>query len=225
MQINLIPVCEPGVSYGGKMMTEAITRFRKRLLAVIVVLPEEGFEYSGEEATPDNITSAEINAVIALFREPGTIGQVTGFIHEEGININLSGTGGWYGQKFMECLTQNDIQPWFYPAISVFEKFKEWSGKSEKFSEIDFGLSTFERLKYWERFLIDEIVQHLYTENLGFFGASRTGTWQKSWQADEIEENYIDKAQLEAILSNTTFYRTFLDEIASLRVLNKLNVP
>lgn len=223
MQINLVPVCEPGVSYGGEMMRDAITRFRKRLLAVIVVCPEEDFEYSGEEARPDNITCVDINAAIALFREPGTIGQVTGFIHENGMNINLSGTGGWYGEEFMKCLTQNNIQPWFYPVEPVYETFKEWSGKSE----ISYGLdlSNHERLKYWEQFLIDEIVPHLYTEMLNIFGGRRTGTWQKSWQTDEIEEDSPDKDQLEAILSNTAFYRTFLDEIASLRVLNKLSVP
>ena len=119
MQINLVPVCEPGVSYGSKTMTNAITHFRKQLLAVIVICPEESFEYLGEEPRPDNITSAYINAVIVLFREPGTIGQVTGFIHEDGININRSGTGGAYGEKFMECLTKNDIQPWFYPVKKV----------------------------------------------------------------------------------------------------------
>ncbi|MEH2312270.1 MAG: hypothetical protein V7K35_12920 [Nostoc sp.] len=225
MQINLVPVCESGVSYGGEMMRDAITRFRKRLLAVIVVCPEEGFEYTGEEARPDNITRVHINAAIALFREPGTIGQVTGFIHENGMNINISGTGGRYGQEFMKCLTQNDIQPWFYPVKPVYERFKEWSGKSENFYEVGLDLSNHERLKYWEQFLIDEIVPHLYTEMLSIFGGRRTGTWQKSWQTDETEEDYTDKDQLEAILSNTAFSRTFLDEIASLRVLNKLSVP
>ena len=225
MQINLVPVCDPGVSYGGEMMRDAITRFRKRLLAVIVVCPEEDFEYSGEEARPDNITCIDINAAIALFREPGTIGQVTGFIHENGMNINLSGTGGWYGEEFMKCLTQNNIQPWFYPVKPVYERFQEWSGKSENFYELGLDLSNHERLKYWEQFLIDEIVPHLYTEMLSIFGGRRTGTWQKSWQTDETEDDYIDKDQLEAILSNTSFYRTFLDEISSLRVLNKLSVP
>lgn len=223
MQINLVPVCDPGVSYGSEIIRDAITRFRKRLLAVIVVCPEEGFEYSGEEARPDNITRTHINAAIVLFREPGTIGQVTGFIHENGMNINLSGTGGWYGEEFMKCLTQNNIQPWFYPVEPVYEKFKEWSGKYDEFSGIELDLSTHERLKYWEQFLIDNVVPHLYTEMLSFFGGIRTGTWQKSWQADDIEEDYADKDQLEAILSNTSFHRTFLDEIASLRVLNKLN--
>ncbi len=225
MQINLVPVCEPGVPYGGEMMRDAITRFRKRLLAVIVVCPEEGFEYSGEEARPDNITRVHINAVIALFREPGTIAQVTGFIHENGMNINISGTGGRYGEEFMKCLTQNNIQPWFYPVKPVYERFKEWSGKSEDFSGLDLDLSNHERLKYWEQFLIDEIVPHLYTEMISLFGGRRTGTWQKSWQTDETEEDYTDKDQLEAILSNTAFYRTFGDEVASLRVLNKLSVP
>ncbi|MEP6485977.1 hypothetical protein NDI43_02145 [Microcoleus vaginatus GB2-A3] len=226
MQINLVPVCEPGNPYGGEMMRDAITRFRKRLLAVIVVCPEAGFEYSGEEARPDNITRTHINAAIALFREPGTIGQVTGFIHENGMNINISGTGGRYGQEFMKCLIKNDIQPWFYPVKSVYEKFKEWSGKYENFSGVDLDLPTHQRLHYWEHFLIDNIVPHLYTESMGIFGLShRTGTWKKSWQADEIEEDYTDKYQLEAILSNTNFHLTFLDEIASLRVLNKLSVP
>ncbi|MBD2529226.1 hypothetical protein H6G97_06430 [Nostoc flagelliforme FACHB-838] len=109
MQINLVPVCDPGVSYGGEMMRDAITRFRKRLLAVIVVCPKEDFKYSGEEARPDNITRVHINAAIALFREPGTIGQVTGFIHENGMNINLSGTGGWYGEEFMKCYSKSYI--------------------------------------------------------------------------------------------------------------------
>ncbi|MDZ8225848.1 hypothetical protein [Nostoc sp. ChiVER01] len=160
-----------------------------------------------------------------MFREPGTIAQVTGFIHENGMNINISGTGARYGEEFMKCLTQNDIQPWFYPVKPVYERFQEWSGKSENFYELDLDLSNHERLKYWEQFLIDEIVPHLYTERLNIFGGRRTGTWQKSWQIDETEEDYPDKDQLEAILSNTAFYCTFLDEIASLRVLNKLTVP
>lgn len=224
MQLNLIPVCEPGISYGSAMMTDAITRFRKQLLAVIVVCPEEDFKYLGEEAKPDNIIRTHITAAIALFREPGTIGQVTGFIHEHGMNINLSGTGGSYGKKFMECLTQNSIQPWFYPATPIYEKFEEWSGKAGDLSGIDY-LPTCERLKYWEQFLMDKIFPHLYTEMLGFFGGRRTGTWQKTWQADEADDDYTDKEQLEAILSNTAFHYTFLNEIASLRVLNKLNIP
>ena len=225
MQINLVPVCEPGNPYGGEMMRDAITRFRKRLLAVIVVCPEAGFEYSGEEARPDNITRAYINAAIALFREPGTIGQVTGFIHENGMNIHISDTGGRYGEEFMKCLSQNDIQPCFYPVKPVYDIFQEWSEKSGTFSiRGGLDLSAHERLKYWEQFLINEIVPHLYTESMGFLGLSRrTGTWQKSWQADEIEEDYTDKDQLEAILSNTNFSLTFRDEIASLRVLNKLS--
>lgn len=225
MQINLVPVCEPGVSYGSEMMMDALTRFRKQLLAVIVVCPKEDFEFSGEEARPDNITRADIKAAIALFREPGTIGQITGLIHEDGININLSSPDGWYGYEFMKCLTQNNIQPWFYPVKLVYERFKEWSGKTKDFSRVDLDLSTHARLKYWEQFLIDEIAPHLYTEMLGILGGSRTGSWQKSWQADEIEEDYADKDQLDAILANTEFYRTFLNEIKSLRTLNKLNVP
>jgi hypothetical protein len=217
MQINLVPVCEPGNPHGGKMMRDAIARFRKRLLAVIVVCPEEGFEFSGEKARPDNITSADITAAIVLFREPGTIGQVTGFIHEDGMNINLTGTGGSYGKEFMKCLIQNEIQPWFYPVKPVYEIF---------FSRVGLDLLTHERLKYWEQFLIDKIVPNLYTKNLGFLGLnSRTGTWQDSWQADETEQDYTNKEELEAILSNTDFHRTFLDEIASLRVLNQLRVP
>lgn len=225
MQINLVPVCEPGISYGGKMMRDAITRFRKRLLAVIVICPEEGFEYSGKKPRPDNITSADITAAIVLFREPGTIGQITGFIHEDGMNINLTGTGGSYGEEFMKCLTQNDIKPLFGSREKVYDIFQNMSEKSLNFSQIDLGLSTHERLQYWEHFLINEIVPHLYTENMGFFGEiHRTGTWQQSWQADETEEEYTEKEQLGAILSNTDFYGTFLDEIASLRLLNKLRV-
>lgn len=225
MQINLVPVCKPGISHGGEMMRDAITRFRKRLLAVIIVSPEEGFEYSGEQARPDNITSADITAAIALFREPGTIGQVTGFIHEDGMYISLSGgTGNSYGKQFMKCLIENDIQPWLYSRERVYETFQKLSDKSDVFSLRDLdSLLTHERLKYWEQFLINEIVPHLYTESMGFLGLSRrTGTWQQSWQADETE---TEKEQLEAILSNTDFYRTFLDESASLRVLNKLSVP
>jgi hypothetical protein len=107
----------------------------------------------------------------------------------------------------------------------VYDIFQEWSQKSGTFSiRGGLDLSAHERLKYWEQFLINEIVPHLYTESMGFLGLSRrTGTWQKSWQADEIEEDYTDKDQLEAILSNTNFSLTFRDEIASLRVLNKLS--
>lgn len=225
MQINLVPVCEPGVSYGGEMMRDAITRFRKWLLAVIVVCPERDFEYSGEKPRPDNITSADITAAIVLFLEPGTIGQVTGFIHEDGMNINLTGTGGSYGEKFMKYLTKNDIKPLFCSLEKVYNIFQKLSEKSLEFSRIDLGLSIHERLQYWEHFLINKIVPHLYTENMGFFNEiHRTGTWQQSWHADETEEEYTEKEQLEAILYNTDFHGTFLDEIASLRLLNKLRV-
>lgn len=81
MQINLIPVSK-GIPYANDVITEAITRFRKHLLTVIVVCPEDGLEYLGEELTPESITRAGINAVIVLFREPGTIGQITGYIQE-----------------------------------------------------------------------------------------------------------------------------------------------
>jgi hypothetical protein len=142
------------------------------------------------------------------------------------MNINLTGTGGSYGEEFIKCLSQNDIQPLFGSLEKVYDIFKKSSGKSLDFSRVDLGLSTHERLKYWEQFLIDKIVPLLYTESMGFLGLSRrTGTWQKSWQADEIEEDYTDKDQLEAILSNTDFYVTFRDEIVSLRVLNQLRVP
>ncbi|NEO74727.1 HEPN domain-containing protein, partial [Moorena sp. SIO3H5] len=132
-----------------------------------------------------------------------------------------------YGQKFLQCLTQNDIQPWFYPVEPVYERFKE---KSETLTFNDFygnngdSFQTHERIKYWEQFLIDKIVPRLYTEFMGLGKIRRTGTWQKSWQADEIEDDYTDKDQLEAILSNTTFHLTFLDEIENLRILNKLSV-
>ncbi|MDB9375459.1 hypothetical protein [Nodularia sphaerocarpa] len=37
-------------------------------------------------------------------------------------------------------------------------------------------------------------------------------------------EDYLDEDQLDAILSNTEFYRTFSDEISSLRVINSLRI-
>ncbi|MEB3883743.1 hypothetical protein [Lyngbya sp. CCY1209] len=225
MQINLIPVCDPGISYGIDIIIDAINRFRKQLLAVIVVCPEDGFEYSGEEPRPNNITSAHVNAAIALFREPGTIGQVTGFIHENGININRSGTGGAYGDKFMKCLTDHEIQPWFYPVLPVYKKFLEW-GNIDNFSSIDSDLLTHVRLQYWKQFLTDEIAPHLYTDRLGLFGlVKRTGSWRQSWQSDEIEKDDIENAHLDAILSNTDYYSTFKDGIKSLKILLKLSVP
>ena len=135
MKINLIPVCQPGVSYGEEMLKEAISRFREQLLAVIVVCSKQGFAFDGEEVSPDNIKRADIQAAICLFREIGTIGQITSFIHEDGMNINLSGTGGWYGKDFMVHLTQHNVKPWFYPLESAYELMAEWSGKLDDFSD------------------------------------------------------------------------------------------
>lgn len=59
MQINLIPVSK-GIPNANNVITEAITRFRKHLLTVIVVCPEDGLEYLGEELTPESITRAGI---------------------------------------------------------------------------------------------------------------------------------------------------------------------
>jgi hypothetical protein len=89
MKINLIPTSPSGVSYGGHVTNAAIQRFRPYLLGVVVVAPSDGFEFDGDRPTPENITKAELNTVITLFREPNTIGQVTGFIHLKGMNINV----------------------------------------------------------------------------------------------------------------------------------------
>lgn len=54
-----------------------------------------------------------------------------------------------------------------------------------------------------------------------------------SWEVGEYEvveadfyppDDYLDEEQLEAILSNTEFYRTFIDEISSLQLLNTLKI-
>ncbi|MDJ0620158.1 MAG: HEPN domain-containing protein [Calothrix sp. MO_192.B10] len=57
----------------------------------------------------------------------------------------------------------------------------------------------------------------------------------ENWEVSEYEvmnvyfypadEDYLDEEQLDAILSNTEFYQTFLDEISSLQVLNNLSLP
>lgn len=184
MKINLIPPCDAGISYGSDVVTEAISRFRKQLLAVMVVCSEDKFEYSGDYATPENITVASIIATITLFREPGTIGQVTGFIHETGININLSGTGGRFGAKFMKCLTDNEVQPWFYSSKKVAEQMIEWSGNPE-FCLDELPLD--QRLAHWERFIINVIAPQLYTGTMSIFSSvDRTGTWHDSWQAGDV---------------------------------------
>ncbi len=223
MQINLVPVSQRGISYGSEVITQAITRFRKFILAVIIICPEEDFEFEGEKASPDNITRAWISNTIVLFREIGIIAQVTGLIHENGTNINISGTGGHYGKELMECLSQNNIQPWFYPMQSVLQHIENLSDDSFNFNLQE--SSPFKRLKYWEQFLVDEILPNLYTESLGVFSfMRRTGTWQDSWKANDVNTKDLDVDQLEAILSNTNFYETFLNEINSLKILNRINV-
>jgi len=229
MQINLIPVSQRGIAYGGEVITQAITRFRNFILAVIIICPEEDFEFEGEKASPDNITRAWINSTIVLFREIGTIAQVTGLIHEDGTNINISGTGGFYGKELMDCLSQNNIQPWFYPMKSVLQHIENLQDNPFNFNvqegSIFQEVSIYKRLKYWEQFLVDEIVPNLYTESLGAFSfVRRTGTWQNSWKANDVNTEDLDIDQLEAILSNTNFYETFLNEINSLKILNRINV-
>lgn len=183
MHINLIPACEYGTSYGGDLLREALARFRKQLLAVIIVCHEEQLKHTGPFPLADNITSAWIDAAIVLFREPGSIGQVTGFILEEGLNINWSGTGGRYGQAFLRCLVDHNVRPWFYPMNTVLELMAQWSGQGETF-DLE-GLPNYQRLEYWERFLIDKISPLLYSETWGIAG-DRTGSFPKSWQAGDI---------------------------------------
>jgi hypothetical protein len=123
----------------------------------------------------------------------------------------------------MECLSQNNIQPWFYPMQSVLQHIENLSDDSFNFNLQE--SSTFKRLKYWEQFLVDEILPNLYTESLGVFSfMRRTGTWQDSWKANDVNTKDLDVDQLEAILSNTNFYETFLNEINSLKILNRINV-
>jgi hypothetical protein len=229
MQINLVPVSQRGIPYGGEVITQAITRFRDFILAVIIICPEEDFEFEGEKASPDNITRAWMNSTIVLFREIGTIAQVTGLIHEDGTNINISGTGGFYGKELMDCLSQNNIQPWFYPMKSVLQHIGNLQDNPFNFNvqegSIFQEVSIYKRLKYWEQFLVDEIVPNLYTESLGAFSfVRRTGTWQNSWKVNDVNTEDLDIDQLEAILSNTNFYETFLNEINSLKILNRINV-
>ncbi|MBN3871857.1 hypothetical protein [Nostoc sp. JL33] len=184
MKINLIPVSEPGISYGGDVTNEAIKRFRKYLLGVVAVCSE--FEYSGERATPRNISIANFTAVITLFREPKTIGQITGFIHLDGININLSGTGGRYGQQFLNCLVENEVEPWLYPAERAIEQIGEYVGNPKWYIKHEMmPLDTV--LSLWERFIINVILPQLHTTRIGFFGLdNKTGSWQDSWQVGDI---------------------------------------
>lgn len=164
-----------------------------------------------------------------MFREIGTIAQVTGLIHENGTNINISGTGGRYGKELMDCLSQNNIQPWFYPMKSVLQHIENLPDNPFNFNvqegSIFQEVSIYKRLKYWEQFLVDEIVPNLYTESLGAFSfMTRTGTWQDSWKANDVNIEDLDIDQLEAILSNTNFNKTFLNEISSLKILNRINI-
>ncbi|MDF5721509.1 MAG: hypothetical protein PUP91_13720 [Rhizonema sp. PD37] len=185
MKINLIPVCDSGISYGGDVTNDAINRFRQYLLGVVIVCPEEEFEYSEEFAAPSNITKANFSAVITLFREPKTIGQITAFIHLDGMNINLTGTGGAYGQKFLDCLARNEVQPWFYPLKDAYANIEKNVGNSQFYKDED--ISLYKKLQIWEKFLINIVLPNLYTESVGLLGLSRkTGSWLESWRAEDI---------------------------------------
>jgi hypothetical protein len=186
MLINLIPVCDSGVSYGSGVLIQALTWYSPYLLRFVVICDTDPFAFKGKEPTPQSILKANITAAIALFREPGTIGQVTGFIQENGLNINLSGTGGAHGKEVMECLSECSIQPQFCSAQKVAEAMSRLAGKGGEFQLSN--LSLFLRLEYWKRFLIEEIAPQLYTDVGGnWFGKKVSGTWQRSWDAEPSE--------------------------------------
>ncbi|MDF5717489.1 MAG: hypothetical protein PUP93_27395 [Rhizonema sp. NSF051] len=195
MKINLIPVCAPGYPYGGVVINEAIERFKKYLLSVVIVYQKETLEFTAELAakeiptykkipTSRNVFKADFVAVIALFRESNTIGQVTGFIQLDGMNLDKKGKLGECGSKLLDCLTQNKIEPWFYDSEEALVRIMQHTELID-WDKIT-SLPLVELLSLWEKFVVDHIVPHFYSTSFGAFNSSRkTGSWSDSWKADD----------------------------------------
>ncbi|NJO82066.1 MAG: hypothetical protein HC828_04210 [Blastochloris sp.] len=177
MHINLIP-CEDGVSHSSSLLIEAIQRFHTQVLAVVIVCSDQ-YEYTGPVPRPDTITRANIYAAIVLFREPRTIGQVTGFVLEEALNINISGTGGAYGQALLDCLATQGIQPFLLLRETVFETMEDWVPPAEcaDFPQLPVHI----RLAHWENVLINLIIPQLWRTSPF---ETETGAWQDTWHTD-----------------------------------------
>ena len=113
---------------------------------------------------------------------------------------------------------------------------------------VGWGLDTYDILQAWSielgvGFLVDIHLDGTPDDETSILGTSilvkvkgKAVKKGVSWEVGEYEvveanfyplndyDDYLDEEQLEAILSNTEFYRTFFDEISSLRLLNTLNI-
>jgi transcriptional regulator with XRE-family HTH domain len=167
MYINLIPSSESGISYGIDTMIEAVRRYRSYLLAAIRLI-------AGED--PNNTSN---QTFILLFREPGSIGMITGFINDSGTNIKYSGTGGHYGEEMVKCLEEHGIKPMMGSMDKLTHSYPELFKDTDRDSVVD-------RLPFWRNFIEREIITNLHSTAYGFLSMeSYTGSWEESWQAED----------------------------------------
>lgn len=109
---------------------------------------------------------------------------------------------------------------------------------------VGWGLDTYDILQAWSikpgvGFLVDIHLDGTPDDETSILGTSilvkvkgkavKKGVWEVAeYEVVEADfyppDDYLDEEQLEAILSNTEFYRTFIDEISSLQLLNTLHI-
>ena len=109
MRLNLIPASPNGVSYGEWTLELLMEKFKKQILGVVIILDREKTEFYGNAPSVDGIQKADFEAVIVLIRELYSVGMITGFIVENGLNIRLSGMGGALGKQFLDFLKHVSI--------------------------------------------------------------------------------------------------------------------
>lgn len=174
MRINLIPSSDTSISYGIEAMVEAIRRYHKYLLVAVHIYPEQETEIVDEK-----IKGTTRQTFILLFREPGSIGLVTGFINEWGTNINSSGTGGMYGQEMLDILEEYKINPIVLTQERIFKGYPDLKKSTQKNQPL------VERLPIWEKVIESEVVPRLCRNTGTILGLENyTGGWANSWDAE-----------------------------------------
>lgn len=142
--LKIIPTSKAGESRGINTLVEVINRHRNHILCVVKLA--------------DDVN--ETVFFFALFKEPGSIGQITVFINEDGIATGYRGAGSHYHQRMMECLASNQIE--------LMELDHNLETYQEIYPELINELRTktlSQRLELWQGFLLNEVVSKIKTQS------------------------------------------------------------
>ncbi len=189
MRINLIPVLPVDRLSPFKMTTQAIENFRPYVLSVAIVVPIGKLNFAQHETQHETILSllADVDldscTVISIFREPKTIGMLTGFLHLKTANANVSRAGENHQKEFLDCLSQHQVVPNVLEEDSK-HKTNQYTRQRNRLFYRELKLDKL--TECWERFIINTMIP---MSNTSFSDNSTpptiTGTMMESWAAND----------------------------------------